>query len=527
MDNPIVHKILQFLRTGMPPLMYSDKHVPYSNTSHAKPILYDSHMPPQLRLQSLRYDPELSSRITDHFIESLAERKTVKDGSMDVDGLRLLFYHGSKTLANIIYRAVSEETVNTVQLHVHSIAGMFATLACFDVDNNEVHRLPSVFVASACPESFYKADRLVGCRTREADAPERWGSLWSSLAEPRDLSHPHFDVLYTEEYKNILAGHPRTILGIYIIIWCLEKGYLETFWPDECHGCPAFRRSHQAEQEAADDSGLRHEAPVDSHSATENLTNTNFEVLKEAIGRLITLTDVYKERYNIPIAEREDEDEDMDDEEPTAPAESTEYEHILEGAMKVAIDELNLPPAITDGLLRSVLDAAYFLIEIWGQMVQRNGTVAHFTCHNLGLIMARHRETQSMAVSKFLEYPDAPLLRAAALTVYAYHDAAERYDEHQNQDKPFWTEDFFRRETHEVVETEKKWQEHNQDFSLCRVYISVSKQRSGICGRMVSAIWNAHTCPFLSRLLAPSRGLGSCSTTWSDKVRSASCGLEK
>ncbi|KAJ7682451.1 hypothetical protein DFH06DRAFT_1161137 [Mycena polygramma] len=340
------------------------------------------------------------------------------------------------------------------------ITGRFATLAAFDVDNSEIAQLLDVFTAHECPESNMKADSLVGCWVRPKDTPEQWGSLWSSIAEPRDLCDPFFEVLYTEEYKDILAGHPRTVLGIYIVIWCLVKGHLETFWPEECHGCPAFRKSHQAEEEATDDSNLPHEAPFDSPIATENLVITNLEALEEEIGRLIILANVYGERYNIPMAEPEDE---QTGEEPTAP---TEFERILEDAMNIASEELNLPPEIKEGLLRSMLDAAYFLIQVWGQMVLQNGTLAHFTCHNLGLIMTRHREAQSMVVSKFLEYTDAPLLHAAALTVYAYHDAAERYDEHKAQNKPFSEDDSFFRETSESVETEKKWREQDQDLDL-------------------------------------------------------------
>ncbi|KAJ6466684.1 hypothetical protein C8R47DRAFT_35265 [Mycena vitilis] len=362
MENPIVHEILQFLCTDLQSLTLGEKYLVHDDDKRPQAIVYDHHMPPWLRLQSLRYDPSLSSKITDQFVESLAQRKAVKDGSMTMNGLALISMSRMDVPRLVPRMAVSEWCVKRVQMKIHMITGRFATLAAFDVDNSEIDQLLDVFTAHECPESNMKADSLVGCGVEPKDHPEQWGSLWSSLTEPRDLRHPHFKVLYTEEYKDIIAGNPRTILGIYVIIWCLEKGHLETFWPEGCHGCPAFVKSHQAEQEATDDSGMPHDAPVDSPVATENLVNPNLEALEEGIGRLITLADVYDERYNIPKAEREDED--MDDEEPTAPAESTEYEHILEGAMNIAIDELNLPPAITDGLLRSMLDAAYFLIQV-------------------------------------------------------------------------------------------------------------------------------------------------------------------
>ncbi|KAJ6478511.1 hypothetical protein C8R47DRAFT_634249 [Mycena vitilis] len=83
-------------------------------------------------------------------------------------------------------------------------------------------------------------------------------------------------------------------------------------------------------------------------------------------------------------------------------------------------------------------------------MVRHNGTVANLTCHNIGVIIKRHRQTQSMIVSEFLEYTDAPILRATALTVYAYDDSTERYDAQEAEGKKHWG-DPFRRQTMEAV----------------------------------------------------------------------------
>ncbi|KAJ7027850.1 hypothetical protein C8F04DRAFT_1120843 [Mycena alexandri] len=89
-------------------------------------------------------------------------------------------------------------------------------------------------------------------------------------------------------------------------------------------------------------------------------------------------------------------------------------------------------------------------------MVRHNGTFAHLTSYNLGLIMTRHRATQTLGISDFVEYSDAPILRATALTVYAYNDAVERYDEHVARGQPLWIKDPYRGETKAAQAAEKE-----------------------------------------------------------------------
>ncbi|KAJ7493317.1 hypothetical protein B0H11DRAFT_957085 [Mycena galericulata] len=130
------------------------------------------------------------------------------------------------------------------------------------------------------------------------------------------------------------------------------------------------------------------------------------------------------------------------------------YSQLLAEATKRASRELKLPETITDGLYQWVLIAAYMLIQVWSQMVRFNGTVARLTCHNLGVILIRHRETQSLSISNFVEHTDEPLLLATALTVYAYTDAVQRHDEHLANEKPLWIEDPYRGETRATQDDE-------------------------------------------------------------------------
>ncbi|KAJ7643342.1 hypothetical protein DFH06DRAFT_597863 [Mycena polygramma] len=125
---------------------------------------------------------------------------------------------------------------------------------------------------------------------------------------------------------------------------------------------------------------------------------------------------------------------------------------MLREAMNRASDDLKLSPEIRNGLFRWVLNAVYMLIQVWAQMVRHNGTVAHLTCYNLGVVIKRHRDSQSMVVSQFLEYTDAPILRATALTVYAYTDSAERFDEQVRKGQSFWKDPYSGETMKEVAE---------------------------------------------------------------------------
>ncbi|KAF7356987.1 Kinase-like protein [Mycena venus] len=476
-DNPVMQKILQFLNTSLDPLIYGRNHARSAKTR--PPIPYDYHMPPWLQLAEMEYNPDLPSKVTAQLIKNLANRKSIIDQTMDVEPL----IHGASfRIGEIVPRpqqVIGEPTVYKVQGAIHNISGMFATLSCFDIDSSEIHRFRSVFMTNDPSESNTKADRLIKCQPEPLDEQETWGSLWSSIKEPRDLSKPFFDVLYTEEYKSIRAGNPRTILGIYIIMWCLREGHLETFWPqNHCEGCSKFIKSHQADEEYdRNNPTVPEDCPVDGLLAATTLVGTDPDRLREEINRLIDLAGVYEKKYSIPPekatqtqAETQteletetetetnrkrkrprNEDSETEEEEVALP-----FEDLLENAMYLAVNELKLPEEITDGLFRWVLHAAYILIQIWAQMVRHNGTVAHLTCHNLGVIVTRHRKTQTLVVSKFLEYTDAPILRATALTVFAYDDAVERYDEHEKEGVPEWVEDPFRGETQEEQKAKKK-----------------------------------------------------------------------
>jgi hypothetical protein len=337
-----------------------------------EPIAYDYHMPPRLRLRKLGHDPELFLRLTTHLADTLAQRKSVMDRSMNVDVVEKAYMR----LKNIVPRvAIGEDCVKAVNSHIHTfIACPLATLSCFDIDNSEIDGFRDAFMTlSESEEPNTKADLLVGCQPLPKDQQEDWGSLWSFVTQPKDLRDPYFHVLYTEEYKSIRAGNPRTILGIYLIMWCLEKGYLATFWPkNECEDCPKFKKSHAAQKAYTADEDS--DKPlVDAPTATKNLVDTDLDHLRSEIYRLIALANVYEERYNIPVKakkgtenKRKRHEREPDSDESDELEEFMSYKDILEEAVDhVSTDsELNLPLAIQDGLIRWVLDAAYFLIQV-------------------------------------------------------------------------------------------------------------------------------------------------------------------
>ncbi|KAJ7223035.1 hypothetical protein GGX14DRAFT_656931, partial [Mycena pura] len=291
----IVQKILKFLNTSLPPLIPGEKHVGHANTR--EPIPYDYHMPPWLQFRQLKYDPVFSTTLTSQFIETLGKRKSIVDKSMDVDPLiHIAAFQIKQIVPHSARHVVGEPSVHAVQNKIHGISGPFATISCFDIDNGEIDRFLPVFTSFASGESNTITDSVVGCQFNAGDTEEQWGSLWPSVTH---LSEPFFHVLYTEEYKNIRAGNPRVILGIYIILWCLEKDYLKTFWPEnDCDGCSKFKKSHKAAEEF--DGTVPKECPLDASSATKALA-TDFDELRmrEEINRMVALATVYDEKYSI------------------------------------------------------------------------------------------------------------------------------------------------------------------------------------------------------------------------------------
>ncbi|KAJ7493314.1 hypothetical protein B0H11DRAFT_1911228 [Mycena galericulata] len=168
---------------------------------------------------------------------------------------------------------------------------------------------------------------------------------------------------------------------------------------------------------------------------TQSPLRTKSEVLREEIDRLVDLALEYDEKYKIP-----DQTTKKRPREPKHGREVEElksYSQLLNEATKKAIEELEFPEIIENGMYHWV----------WSQMVRFNGTVARLTCHNIGVILTRHRDNQTLSVSNFVEHTDTPILLTTALTVYAYTDAVQRHDEHLANEEPLWIEDLYRGET--------------------------------------------------------------------------------
>ncbi|KAJ7780313.1 hypothetical protein DFH07DRAFT_469868 [Mycena maculata] len=442
LDNPIVQKLIDFLSTELKPLVAGDRHAGYANTR--EPIEYDYHMPGWLQLKKIEHNPQILLDLENNLVTKLVERASVKDKSMDVDAIRKTY----RVAGLVPVEAVGESSVLVALVNIHRIASSIATLCCFDVDEEDGDFLP-VFGAGGSPGTNTIADLMVGCQPRDEDQPERWGSLWPSITEPRDLRDPYFRDLYTEEFKSIRTANPGAILGIYVLIFCLQNKYLKRFWPkNECEGCPKFRKSHQAVDDEETPQGPPPDAP------DTDIPTTELEVLQEEMGRLADLAQAYHEAHEqTKKRQRAADDERVTD--------LKSYEQLLREATVKAAKVLRFTEEIESQLPRWVLNAAYMLIQVWSHMVRFNGTVARLTCHNLGVIMTRHRESGTMAISNFVQHTDKPILVATALTIYAYTDAVERHDLHIANDEPFWLEDPYRGET--LAEIKKELEEDEDE----------------------------------------------------------------
>ncbi|KAJ6478512.1 hypothetical protein C8R47DRAFT_1138586 [Mycena vitilis] len=389
MDDPTVKKIVDFLSTELEPLVYrdGDKHVLHGDTS--EPIPYDLHMPNWLLPTQLEYDPNLWSGISEHFIDTLAQQESVVDPS-NVDRIDAFIRQASFDIRHIVPReAIAETCVKHVQSGIHKIASPFASLASFGVDDSEIGEFRVFAACDSSGEVETKTDILVQCEPREGAKPEQWGPLWSSITEPRDLRHPHFRVLHTEEHKNILAGNPRMILGIYIIAWCLANKYLKSFWPaNDCDNCVQFTKSHKAEEvlAKADSDKTEYETPLDSDDATAPST-TNLADLEQEIDRVIVSVDAYDKNCNVststkgnqtgkkrkhphgkgkrPVKRKSRQAAALEVEtDISTPEELKSFDETLEDATDRAIKDLNLAPGIRAGLHKWVLRAAYILIQV-------------------------------------------------------------------------------------------------------------------------------------------------------------------
>ncbi|KAJ7156863.1 hypothetical protein C8R43DRAFT_997459 [Mycena crocata] len=471
-EIPAIKRILKFLHTSFAPLMHGEQAKDSAGHLDTRPpILYDYHMPPKFQLEKMEYRHLMSDELQNHLVQNLAARTSLTDGSIFPSKIEAYIKMVSWILTGIVPdEACSEDDVKTLQGRIHLISCSVATLSCFDIE--DIEGFHPVFGLPGNSQANTKADALVGCRPRPADTAEKWGSLWNSVTNPdRDLRLRYFRVLYPEEYKNILAGNPRVILGIYLILWSIRKGYLEHFWPENIcdSGCQKFRKSHRAAEYVEGSEDKPEDPPLDAPSFVD-AKPTVFSMLKKNIKDVAHLASVYDKKHNIPDEHRTVKNRrpetaksgqksrrqppQHDDEETVQELKS--YGQLLEDAMTKALRDFELPEPIKQGLFRWVLNAAFILIQVWSQMVRHNATFSHLTCHNIGVVLTRHRDARTLEISEFLEYKDAPLLHATALTVYAYNDAIKRYDAHKAADKPLWEEDPYRGETQEEQAVEEK-----------------------------------------------------------------------
>ncbi|KAJ6495788.1 hypothetical protein C8R47DRAFT_372735 [Mycena vitilis] len=444
-NNPVVQTILDYLSTPVAGLDCSEQHVKSEKTR--RPIDYDLHMPLSLQPLHMKVNISLVSLLTSQLANTFDGLHSVQDESLDVQRM-IDAWNGSSPFSSLVLTSASGEAdVHVVQAAMHRIACYWATVACFDIKSEDYPFQP-VFHGRPISGIHTIPDSVIGCLPA-IGGPEKWKSLWPRITAPIDLKEPFFHALYTEEYKNIRAGSPRTILGIYIILWCIQKGFLTTFWPEnDCRLCHKFKKSHHAARYDntdlpfdAEDKGEEDDDPAD--------TNAIITALKTEINRLLKVAGTYDNDHSIPpeeerTAKKKRPRKDTDNISTESPL--SLHKEALEKAFRLACFDptLNLPADLVQrGLFKWVLHAAYMLVQVWSQMVTYNGTVSRLTCHNIGVILMRDRVDGTLTVSDFFEYKDAPVLHMTALTVYAYDDAIQRW---RRQGEEHW-EDPYRGET--------------------------------------------------------------------------------
>ncbi|KAK7024127.1 hypothetical protein R3P38DRAFT_2531117 [Favolaschia claudopus] len=509
--HPALDRLYRILHVKTARLTHGHGHV--RNVRNRKPIEYDLHLPHRLALGRLAFDPGMSLVLTDMLEANFKQRKSIMDNSLDVGFVA----NGIDCVINDIVHiedraAFSEDDVRMMHFSIHKASHIIATLALFDVAPDDIFNkhIKSVFRTSGASGANTIADLLVGCAPTNEHLAHQWEPLWSAIngVEPDstvDLRHPAFQVLHTEEYKNIRAG-PGAILGIYIIILCMQKQYLKKWWPTtECQGCEQYAKSHAAtdawlDDGGPDDGGLDDKGStdllqdlLDDEGLSEHFQKPRLyrddegpytdEQLQNEILRLAKVLETYDKDHRIPSKNQsrtakqpemsggkvpqnkaqtsrpkqkpkapdavdiEADREEAEDWEEWVKRGLGTYEQQLQAAVdkfkEESLKDLPLSEDLLKELDKNVKNGGYMLNQVRSHMVRYDLTAALISCFNISVRLLRFRQKETLIISNFLTSGDSPILHSTALTAFAYKDAVQRFQLHKNQGKPHWIENPF------------------------------------------------------------------------------------
>ncbi|KAK7031577.1 hypothetical protein R3P38DRAFT_3393474 [Favolaschia claudopus] len=459
-----VQEVIDALTPDLPPLIPGPQTVRSVSTRGFTD--YDRHLPKWFQLRNMRLDPALFPTLQKRYIEELKKRKSIIDGSLDIQAVIKL---SPFDLTLIVPRPVDvggDPTIRSMHEAFHRITGKVATVSCFDFDSSRSQFRPVFASRPSLATTNTIADQLVGCVPAFGDDPKDWKELWPLVtADSCDLRQPEFRTLYSEEYKNLAVGGRRGILGILLLVWSLYKGHLRTVWPtlicnDECQ---RFQKSHADQDKSRKTNPFP--SPLDGTSIVkqqEGMDAIKEQELRQTIMNFVELvygeepteeeeeeqTEVEEDDDSAdditpiqgPAAQQEsqptnqarkkrnrdeiDDDSEPEDDLPRSNT-STKYNKILNNAFANTVEDLDLSDRVAKDIRPHVKTGARMVVQKYSQMNHHNLSAGLLSSFNDAFVVWRRRDTQTLTISAPLTHEDT-LLRLVVLTVCAFHDVIER-----------------------------------------------------------------------------------------------------
>ncbi|KAJ7126430.1 hypothetical protein C8R43DRAFT_706888 [Mycena crocata] len=420
----IMRHIIEPLEVPIPNGRMADNH---TRSEHTRaPILYDRHLPSNLRLRNLAFDPQMLDGFKSGVLQELLNRKPLIEFLQKDQPLIMLDLVRMQELGHIEDLQMRDEgSVSNIVVSklVTNVALRYATLALFDLTPGEMQLPDSVFEAEGVVERETKADFMVSTRAR---AP---------------ISQRDF---FGGELKNLLAGDPRVFLSMLLLI-AAQIGHPEELfpWPSlACHqkdGKCGFPESHRQLDLAADEQSA---PPPDSKSApppSSDLVKEQTQRIQTAIAAVVAYIPIWDKLYEgkrikktgIVRASRSAPLSDL----ATTDAQITfnKDKEILETTKALItklFDKYSIPVEYRAAINGWLKNAIYVTIQAWCQMVRHNTTLHLVSTYQISWIIRRHRETRTATFSPFFHpQGDKTFLAVIGAIIFAFHDAQLRAKE--------------------------------------------------------------------------------------------------